>query len=630
MRLITPSGTLDTQKDIAIEMSFSHPFYSEEGSASIPFNLPASRNNCDLLGCPDDFKRAFRFVKLVDCVVSSNIFSLKGILTVDAVNGGNNISTSFCIDESEVYAQLQNSRLKDLFAGEVLVNVKNLDAISIETAYLGDAEGLAVFPVASDFEDGNVFIINSPDNFRSPSRTEIINGETITVPAGYGQSTYLFLWKLIEKAFTLAGITVGTNIFKTDSILRNIVVLNSLADTFTRLGGGFDFYYSDIVPDITVGDLIVWLHDKFGAIVSYRNQTVNVELFRDIISAGPDMELSDFRNGEDSISYPAPSALKLEADTSLEQASPAAGSLPELRNKFDNCAECMSYNDIAGTGLFKVIRAGRYYSRDASGVTTFLGSDAFPYIRTSDGDESVIAADDPFVPMLEIDGKFYPYVGKRRHAHISGAESADGQPMMICYAFLDGHYCGSTYPYNEKGTAQTGFPALTPEGLAATYWRDHEKCLINGAPEIDATLEMPLTSLLSMNPITPKRYYGSNVIIKSMEYVLSDLPKSTVKVTFQLLPTYTDAVVHEPIVFNTSLVWEREEDWPYMPSFGFPTREESDDIDDYTSNDKPAAPPRRVGEIAKRRQRSLYIYNEEDGGFPFIIHYYEYFIAKQS
>ena len=54
MKLTIGTGELSLPEDFTFEIESNHPFFSDEGTASVPVTIPASPENLKLLGYPED------------------------------------------------------------------------------------------------------------------------------------------------------------------------------------------------------------------------------------------------------------------------------------------------------------------------------------------------------------------------------------------------------------------------------------------------------------------------------------------------------------------------------------------------------------------------------------------------
>lgn len=641
MKITLEEGALDVPKDFALEMEFNHPFYSDAGSSSVPASLPASIENRRILGWPEKANRAMRFHREHQAFVECGAFRKRCKLITESA-GLDGISASLAIQESEMYIAIQDRKIKDVIANIGYGQTKSTIATPHEVYkgyhrenyYLND---VACFPVASDMDDnGNVFIINrassDDESLVVNARTVTINNESVSVPAGYGISMYLYLWALIQYTFEQCGYTVKKNVFATDGRLKHLVILNSLSDLLngqTYNSNFWAFRYRDLVPDITVGELIAWLRDKFGAIITCDSDNIEIRLFEHMCAENADADLSGYHIGNETLTYPAPSGLKMSVGTSIQRGEPAAESLEALRKRFSNCAEVNRISEISGSGLFRVSTLGAYYYKSASGTPTFLGSEAFTYVREAFEDNEEISPKDVFVPMVEINGKTMPYIGTRLHKYTDGVEdSSADQELMVCNAIFikDTHFCGSSNMYDENGNFQTlsyehplkdntligsWAPDRTrygthldmfPEDLAKPFWGTHESNLLNSAPEISAEFSIPVNALLSYDLCTPKFFKGCKVIIKSLTYALTDASEAKAKAVMQLLHGYEDATKPEAIQFGVSYSWIYSSTRSIFDGQDGYTVIETDGVSDLTP---PDFEPAQAGQIVSRRSRWL-------------------------
>ena len=648
MKISTPSGLLEVPQDLEFEIKSSHPFFSDEGSASIPVTIPATTPNCAILGYPERVDRMTRYERESTAVAECGIWRKKCKILTESAGKSAGISMCLALAESDMYAEAQDRKLKDLFAGSGHAPSKMTVLTPFQAYKAGHISGFeysgmpfpfALFPVAADFDgNGAMLVINQPatatfiPTFNPATASHILAGprtitageRSLTVPEGYGVAPYMYLWYMLEEAFRHCGFLVGANCFKDDADLQKIVVIHNNADVSVNMceadGSMWGFYYSDLVPDITLGELITWLHDKFGAVVRNDSGSIYIYLMRDLLLKDPDYDLTPLLVDDETVSYPTPSTIERSTDTSISSAQPAADSLEQLREKYANCTEVTAVDNIAGSGLFQVIPLGKYYYKPADGEATLLGSGTFPYKRKSDMKADSISTDDPFLPSVTVNGMIMPFIGKVAHAYVETEEEKTEQPLQVCYAHDilqdDGTYfmCGSSLSFDHTGAAVnkrirqpngaialTPHPALTPEGLAP-FWSGYEKMLINGAPEVSLECEFPMADLVSINMVTPKLFKGAHVLIKEMAYKVTDSATTRVKLTLQLIPVYNNMISPAAIYFNRSIGWKLVSTRTIFPGGDY-TVEATDGVTDYTDEDAPGYTPRTSGVITKKRSR---------------------------
>lgn len=648
MKLTIPAGEFALPEDFSFEIESNHPFFSDEGTASIPVTIPASPENLDMLAHPERATNSKRYVREYMAFLQSGAFRKQCRMITESAGRDGGVSATLALLESEMYVELQDRKLRDIFSAQGFAMTKMFPhtpytiytGAAMDDTYTNALKDVAIFPVASDMDsNGNVSVINKPvtGGLEDNARSVTVNGNTFSAPAGYGISIFIYLWALVEETFTLSGYVVANNPFKTDEELNKIVVVNNCADVCCS-GSYSDtlwsFKYADIVPGGTVGDLITFLKDCFGAYVTYSDKTIDIRLIKDDLAAEPDADISSYARDDESVFYPEAKSLERSFDTSIEKAEPAAETLEDLRDSYKSLTNVFSMSEIIGTGLFLVVPLMSYYYRKtASGTPTRLGSSCFKYARKQADitEAEEISSDNRFLPMCQVNGLYMPYIGERVHRHIDvdGKSVEDDQPIQLCYAHLidrtssggTRHFCGSSWSTAEDGLSVTKppfaalYPALTPEGLLK-YWREYESLVLNGAPEIEVTLDLPVETLMSLNRYTPKIYRGSKVMIMSMSYLVSNAGLSTVKAKLKVIPTYDDAITVAPgVPFSVSLVWQLVSTKQPIPDpgFGIDPIIFSDGLEDYKSSDAPDFTPVTVGSICMRRSRWL-IYKYIIGG----------------
>ncbi|MBQ9474667.1 MAG: hypothetical protein IJU69_00215 [Bacteroidales bacterium] len=667
MKLYLEKGELVLPNDFSFEITHANPFFSNEGASSAPATIPPLNFNFELLGHPEDTHKLTRPVREFDATLSAGLFFAKCKIVLDSASRKEGTSISIALKESVMYAELQDKKLPELFAGKI----ENLN-VRLWDIYHGDREfpwitpgedpyieeaaiPVCVFPVASDEDEESVFIINEPNaqgtNFTgSVARTIQIGDDQVEVPARYGVEPFLYLWALIEETFKLCGYTVTYNVFKETSPLKDIVVLHNAVDTNLVRYSNNKVNYSMVVPDITVGDLINWLRDKFGAVVCAENGEVSIRLFKDLVTQAYDMDLSGYARDEVSVSAAEPKRLEISADTGIVSAAPAADSLEDLIAAYENRAEVDDMSEMVGEGLFYYKALGKYYYKeDSSSTPVLVGTDAFKYARpVKDVSVEELKGDDLFVPQILVNGRYLPYIGSsvRRITDCAGDRDENySQKIMICYAPFNetkGCYAASSYGYDEDGNPLDGYPALTPESLYSQYWQKYQEIILNGCPEISCSFDIPVNDLLSLDIATPKRFNGDLVLIKELQFSIDDKGISACEMVMQQIATFEDAVEIPALRISGSLCWERVSTrdpniYTHGTTYDGISILEFDGLTDYTAADAPAQIPTRPGVITMKRKRWIryrkywsyykWFLDQAHGSYDTCHYYEEYFIS---
>ena len=570
MKLTLQNGELILPEDFSFELTFNHPFFSDEGASSIPVEIPACAENLALLDFPSRLGATYTKITRFPAILSHGPLSLDGSLLVGGVSSTGDISCTFVTRESVMFSELQDKKLKDLFSkktaalGGNTAEVRGSTLDSVWRAHFGkmldkygaDHPGLVAFPVLvtkDDFGFEMVNPINAADDGLDAGMRTLTgdSGNSVTVPYAYGVTPFILLWRMLELTFTLAGYDVVENVFKED-ILKDIVVLNNCVDSCV----GEQLNYSDLVPSITVGELIIWLKDKFGAYVCLDKKQVRICLLSHLIEGddgAEDIDLSPFSDlDSEQIELPTAKGLVIDCDKSLDGAAPPEDvSIEDYMKTYGNCVYVYANIDSAwgapseiegpqgyteprtaflDSGQFarcvRMMPEDQLSYLDSEWVRPF-GSMAFKYSRAGEFEPVELKTDDRYCPTVIRGSKSYLYIGDAIHAHTSldgTTEKETEQPIMICLQMPrytnDGiHYYG--YSQDSPGPDYTP-TMLTPDGIYHLFWRRYNQMLRASAPEVKVNIQLPIKQLINVDFSKRKIYRHQSAILKSLSLIVSD------------------------------------------------------------------------------------------------------------
>lgn len=683
MNLKLQYGEISFPADFRFDITANHPFFSNEGSSSIPTTIPATPGNRKILGNPENHNSANCYSRHLQATLSHGVFSKRCRLVVDSASKTGGIMASLALEESEMYAEHQDKKLKNIINTE-FVTVENINAIStwLNSHYTAMDDDFVFLKVAADAEDSNnadstgstrtaSVVLN--DSFVNNGSIQLLPAlfllrvpdgrggtTTISAPAYYSLAPFLKLHALIRKTFEALDYSVKENIFATDAALSTIVVLHNTADSLTNFAEQNEnnsytiaIPYPDMIPSVTVGEFIEWLRNKFGAFVSIKNNEVRIRLLKDILSTPYDHDLSNYLRDEVTVQHPDPVILRIGCQHDIESSEPAAKTLEDLRQAYPSLTTCFSVSEAEGEGLFHILPLGKFYFRNQEGDGLVkVGSDGFDCYREMGVEAEEIISEDLFVPMILHKNEYMPYIGNsvRRHVDIDSKDADPEQKILICYCKNNGTInFGTLYNYDPTGSETTPpTPDLTPEGLTSEYWDAYRRLRMDGAPTLSAKLDIPLHLLASMDICTPKLFQGTKVIIQSIKYSITNSGVSACDVTFLRIKEAVDGAAITDPVFDSNLVWEyvnTRHTYTNVTGSGKKRKGreviQTDGLTDYAAIDAPAYAPPHPGIIEKKRKRWLRYkeYRYESGGW-FLWHwesssvstneekYYEYFISK--
>lgn len=169
VRIYTEAGEFSLPEDFSIEIEISNPMLSSDGSASIPFTVPATPGNLVAAGRPDLLSRMYSFRNGVECIVQYGAFQIQGNLmisscTADEIGG----VISFC--QSKAYSSVKDWSLKSILSDktyyfgqtnlETCVGLINDSMATKETQQWFDRHELVALPVRCKIAEGIEIVLN--------------------------------------------------------------------------------------------------------------------------------------------------------------------------------------------------------------------------------------------------------------------------------------------------------------------------------------------------------------------------------------------------------------------------------------------------------------------------------------
>lgn len=658
MKLNTVNGGLSLPKNFSFEISINNPFFSDDGASSLPISIPASVENLAALGFPDRISRRSRFDNRIKAVLSHGSHYLSGTLLIDSTSADNGISGVLLTNESVFYEKFQDLPIKELLQGRVLhfpiTKIPDLEIASNGKTGLVDhlwdlykhhpevserLKGFAIFPICT--ADGyEPCLLNEPgtDGFKCDARNiKDSCGSSISVPERYGITPFVYLWRMLDEIFDCCGFEIEYNVFEDPTkIFSNIVVLNSCADTLVADNAYLKWIH--LVPSVTIGELILWLKDKFGAGIFIKGSKLSIRLFEDSIASQADLDLSEWINGEIAIEYPSSRRLIINHDTSIDGAAPPCSTLIDFADSFPTPAETLTYE--SKDGFYFNVPTGEYY-RVTGGTRSIIGSNAFQYDRKNSEASEDISSDDHFLPMLLHNGKPLVNIGERLHLNSSVNDKAENpeQPILICWAGIEnGYSIGTTQGKSSNGEniASTHLPPMTPEGLYTYCWKSYNELLLNEAPILKVQLDLPASVLQVLDLYSPKYLNGQKIIIESLSYQVSDKGIKCSECTMRLLPHYADWIADQPYQSNACYQWVYKNTYnEELKKLKYTKIRDVEFEPLYSSSDTPVYSPSYSGIKAKLRKRKAIVkytnatWNAITWG-KITIEFEEYFISEKS
>lgn len=438
-----------------MEIERTNPFFNDYGEQSIPLDLPASEHNRRLLGYPDMFGRMDKMAKTKASIQDGEYFAQCQQFVLSAQHKGN-ISTTFYINDGSFYARVQNIKLRDIFADDIITfsgsdiptRVKNGIAFC-KNLRSGTDERFAIFPVLLTDDSGidsgynykilnafgkqvtrtmylrseagwgggtppheevSLFLPDSTDDgsdfYNAQERVEYVNEIAISLAAGYYISPFVRTNYVLKKIFKHFGYTLKDNFFTETEPFNNMVLLNNVIDV---LANG-QLKVADLLPDVTVSDFLSVFRKKFCCEFTPDEGTMiaDVVFLRDVVASKPVADLTQCLTAEPTIQYKSAKEFKrviLSSKNTLDS---------DAEDSYDNIKSLLSNNP----GAYIDYYTGAFYKTGFSGnysTKTKLAEASMPYDTGEDTEEQKIEIPDcmpEFRTLLyhgDIDGNGYDY-----------------------------------------------------------------------------------------------------------------------------------------------------------------------------------------------------------------------------
>jgi hypothetical protein len=532
MRLYNQHGTFDLPDGFALSLERTNPFFTDEGDTSVPVTLPSSPHNLQLLEHIERIDAKNNDMAKAEAWLTVGAVTVKGLLIIDTLSKEDGIDAAFTFRNGGLYAEYREKPLKEIFANMVVDQGSPSAAVShLQGIYnaVTNTNDYTCFPVMGQADDASTdgytvinqvsgsTLISNPRPFRAGSTL-------LYVPEGYGVTPFIYLHRMLDLMFEAMKYEVKENVF---SGRRPLVVLNNTIDAIVN----GTICYADMVPDMTVSDLLYWLRDRFmvQAVVDSNTMTVRIIPFTSF--GEPDTDITNLLIDDITMRYEQPSHVVITPSVG-EGNEAAANTLKALKDKYNTWVgvdendwqKTVSNNNPPYYDCLILRRStGMYYEmrRDlvtGAPVLHWVGSNCFTYDRENNDKAEAFNPTDT-MPQMVCTGKYelYPVIGDpiHRHSTYSGMSGNADQRLMIVQ-----EYQGIANTVLKRGgTTQDNVPVLTmtstgyllplggdltPDGLYGTFWSKYNNILLGGKRTATVRVGYDTPTFLTANMVAAK------------------------------------------------------------------------------------------------------------------------------
>ncbi|MGL4326339.1 MAG: hypothetical protein ACRCS7_02545, partial [Tannerellaceae bacterium] len=407
----------DLSTDSVFDFDYYNPIFSEDGSQSMPIDLPATKKNKRLLGYPDQICLLNKPALKEKVIVEDKGVQRQGTMVLLDASG----SVSIGFDSGDAYTSMQRLKLNE-FKGLPDYSPGYYDPITgvyesginaycnkMRRYYDGTEShtDFAVFPlllkrevnadkvyytILNDVERGDLSVIRPLKGLNQYTEQAIVDSNVLnmTYPKGYSLAPFFRLHTVLRLALKSIGYEVNQNVFETDSSLSKLCVLHNVMDAGCKLQELDKINYSTWMPDCSIADLLDAIRARFGAYVFFDSNTMtaSVRLIRDIIRSPAACDLTAYIDTID-ISFDAPKRLVLTASGSMDLNDVEKDTMFDFASKYNNMCNRQEEQFCFNPGRILNLRyrkaTGEYYkfrkvvAADVSTLMYRVSSNSFGY-----------------------------------------------------------------------------------------------------------------------------------------------------------------------------------------------------------------------------------------------------------
>lgn len=339
----TTGDSYQLNPDSTLQIERTNPFFNDYGEQSLPLDLPDTPLNRRLTGHPGELANSSRPESGREVDIEDGAYHVRAHRQVLSARSGGSISTSFLLEQSNLYAKIGGRRLIDVFGTEVIDGTagKTIAQIIEFLDGLKDHQDphYDIFPVAltatdeaersfgykllnaygrkwiQDREPGKVEFWPGPDNTSSPMfwlngsewpADGYYNDTTLNPQQGYYMSPFIRAIYVLERVMESLGYTLDypgkDGVGTPDPVMTRMVFVNNTIDACVT---GAGILISDLVPDSTCSELLDMFRYKFNQefIVDDVNSIVTMLPFGTMLDSEP-VDLTPYLVGRPQIEYP--------------------------------------------------------------------------------------------------------------------------------------------------------------------------------------------------------------------------------------------------------------------------------------------------------------------------------------
>lgn len=590
---LAPGSTLEIER--------TNPFFSDGGEQSLPMELPDTPQNRRLTGHPAELANSHRPPSGRYVEIEDGAYHVRARQMILSARRHGSISTSYLLEQSDLYARIGDTQLADLFGDDMVPDIATIDEAIEWLDGLKDHSDpdYDIFPVAmTGTTDGRTFgyrLMNArgrifsyydesgQEFWPSPSgdsprlgnaiwlnaedRTQdtYYNDTSLNLQKGYYMSPFIRVISVLRQMLLKFGYTLEHEI---DPVIDRMVFVNNTIDAIVS---GTGILIRDLLPSCSCSDVLDLMRYKFGQefVVDERGGRVTMLSFRDFAEQEA-VDITPYLADEPEVEYPE-SRTRIVMNPAGSRSGKSVPAVMEELLKYPDvrwnsvlgcwtatgkCGyEAITENVVDGTVGYDT---GETSGDVAYGTEDMKSPDIIPsFVALTDAGQRQAS------PVALTEWTF-PFIGDERalHSRMSDEQENDADPaeeetpaldMMIMLPFTD--YAGfprggltdyDYYKYYVDGSVRSAgiggsLSYHGDDGLFERYWRVRDSLHRNALCSVRTRLILPSALKMSLSPLSRILIRNSPCIPDTLSITLGDDDASTES-------TFLSTSIQEPVI----------------------------------------------------------------------------------
>lgn len=297
MIIKTENGTLQVSNETEIPLVLTNPFFTDQGSHTLPFSIPWCKHNLMVLGLPHRLN-AKKLPLNIECSITTDVISESGFLNILQIEKNISIELSFLTREGLFWKWAKETKLRQINTPNVSIDITLDNFQNTLDQYIDNVwpdVDFAFFPIARYFRSHDYFDNSDHYNSWAYRKLCISNFQLVNNPGDLYRddsdrtdpvSPFIYLNSALTWISNSFGYKIGRNFLASTSELKSIVILNG-ALNLSYLA--YHVNIPNLLPNVSVIEFIQAIENNFCCrfFINGKTKTMDIISFNEIVESFP-------------------------------------------------------------------------------------------------------------------------------------------------------------------------------------------------------------------------------------------------------------------------------------------------------------------------------------------------------